>query len=114
MLFGCTFDGSVFLLRIIGVHSIQLIVRLCNPTSYIPPIVSPLSQSLRTAATQKRNSELDELEKELGLDLLDTVGNDNKTTGSDGSTAEGAAGKYLSGCVCCTLSYANIGFGIGE
>ena len=67
---------------------------------------------MRTAATQKRNCELDELEKELGLDLLDTVSGDRTTAA--GNTVEGATGKSLSGCVCCTLSYAIIGFCFGE
>jgi len=49
---------------------------------------------MRTAATQKRNSELDELEKELGLDLLDTIGGDGKNGGNDGNTAEGGAGMF--------------------
>lgn len=55
---------------------------------------------MRTAATQKRNSELDELEKELGLDILDST----MCSSGDGdarSTTDSAAGKFNS--VVCTF-----------
>lgn len=50
-------------------------------------ICPPCSQSARNAATQKRNTELDELERELGLDILDDMG---PVPSSTSSTSDGA------------------------
>lgn len=49
--------------------------------------VSQFVQSARNAATQKRNIELDELERELGLDILDDMGHvpSSASTTSDGA-----------------------------
>lgn len=49
---------------------------------------------MRTAAAQKRNSELDELEKELGLDILDTTMSGGGGDGDASSTTDSAAGKF--------------------
>lgn len=70
-------------------------------------------QSARNASTQKRNTELDELEKELGLDVLDDLastaspeiaGSNPTPVGSIESALPSREGKHhssgsMSGCV---------------
>ena len=67
----------------------------CN-LLFIKLSVLCFKQSVRNVATQKRNTELDELERELGLDILDDMpstashSNAEKPDGAGSNPAQGA------------------------